>query len=125
MGVVGVVTMGIGSPWVGLQRRLLGASSRYVSVRGKGMKRAPLKMGAWRWVALAVVLAWFTASVLTPLAGVFLRAFVTNWGEGVNLTEGLTLDHFKELFDYPNLIRGVVNTLVIGVFGGAASVAGY
>jgi iron(III) transport system permease protein len=125
MAVVAVVIMAIAFPLVGLQRRLLGASSRYVSVRGKGMKRAPLKMGAWRWVALLVVLAWFTASVLTPLAGVFLRAFVTNWGEGVNLTEVLTLDHFKELFDYPNLIRGVVNTMVIGVFGGAAAVACY
>jgi iron(III) transport system permease protein len=125
MAVVAVVIMAIAFPLVALQRRLLGASSRYVSVRGKGMKRAPLKMGPWRWVAFLVVLAWFTASVLTPLAGVFLRSFVTNWGEGVNLTEVLTLDHFRELFDYPNLIRGVVNTLVIGVFGGAAAVACY
>jgi iron(III) transport system permease protein len=125
MAVVAVVIMAVAFPLVWLQRRLLGASSRYVSVRGKGMKRAPLKMGAWRWVALLLVLAWFTASVLTPLAGVFLRAFVTNWGLGVNLTEVLTLDHFTELLDYPNLIRGVVNTMVIGVFGGAAAVACY
>jgi iron(III) transport system permease protein len=125
MAVVAVVIMAIAFPLVWLQRRLLGASSRFVSVRGKGMKRAPLKMGAWRWVALLAVLAWFTASVLTPLAGVFLRAFVTNWGLGVNLSEVLTLDHFTELLDYPNLIRGIVNTLVIGVFGGAAAVACY
>ncbi|GAC1340971.1 MAG: iron ABC transporter permease [Myxococcales bacterium] len=125
MAVVAVVIMAVALPLVWLQRRLLGASSRFVSVRGKGMKRAPLKLGAWRWAALLVVLAWFGATVLTPLAGVFLRSFVTNWGQGVKLSEVLTTEHFTELLEYPNLIRGVVNTLVLGVVGGAASVACY
>ena len=125
MAVVAVVIMAIAFPLVWLQRRLLGISSRYVSVRGKGIKQAPLRMGPWRWVALAAVLAWLTATVVVPLGGVLLRAFVSNWGEGVRLREVLTLDHFRELLDYPNLIRGIVNTLVIGVVGGAAAVACY
>ena len=33
--------------------------------------------------------------------------------------------HFTELLDYPNLVRGIVNTMVIGVVGGAAAVACY
>ena len=35
------------------------------------------------------------------------------------------MGHFTELLDYPNLIRGVVNTLLIGVVGGALAVACY
>src|SRR5258708_3825681 len=125
MAVVAVVIMAIAFPLVWLQRRLLGASGRFVSVRGKGLKSAPLRMGRWRWVGLLIVLAWLIATVATPLAGVLLRAFVTNWGEGVKLREVLTLEHFTELFDYPNLVRGVVNTMVIGVLGGALAVACY
>ena len=40
-------------------------------------------------------------------------------------SEVLTLDHFSELLEYPNLVRGVVNTLLIGVVGGALAVACY
>ena len=125
MAVVAVVIMAIAFPLVALQRRLLGASSRYVSVRGKGLRAAPLRLGAWRFVALAAVLAWLVATVVTPLSGVFLRAFVTNWGEGVRLRDVLTLEHFRELLDYPSLVRGIVNTMLLGVVGGALAVVCY
>jgi len=59
------------------------------------------------------------------LSGVALRSVVSSWGEGVHLTEVLTLDHFRELLGYPNLVRGVVNTLLIASIGGALAVAVY
>jgi iron(III) transport system permease protein len=125
MAVVAVVIMLIAFPLVWLQRRLLGVANRYVSVRGKAARASPLRIGRWRWAALALVLAWLAVTVVTPLAGVLLRSVVTTWGEGVRLTEVLTLDHFTELLEYPNLVRGVVNTLFIGVVGGALAVACY
>jgi len=64
-------------------------------------------------------------TVLLPLVGVTLRSLVSSWGEGVKLTEVLTLDHFRELTGYPNLVRGIVNTLLIGAIGGALSVVFY
>jgi iron(III) transport system permease protein len=125
MAVVAVVIMLIAFPLVWLQRRLLGVANRYVSVRGKAARASPLRMGGWRWPALALVLAWLAMTVVTPLAGVLLRSVVTTWGEGVRLTEVLTLDHFAELLEYPNLVRGVGNTMLIGVVGGALAVACY
>ena len=125
MAVVAVVIMLIAFPLVWMQRRLLGVANRYVSVRGKAARASPLRIGAWRWAALALVLAWLAVTVVTPLAGVLLRSVVTTWGEGVRLTEVLTLDHFAELLEYPNLVRGVGNTLLIGVVGGALAVACY
>ena len=125
MAVVAVVIMLIAFPLVWMQRRLLGVANRYVSVRGKAARASPLRIGGWRWAALALVLAWLAVTVVTPLAGVVLRSVVTTWGEGVRLTEVLTLDHFAELLEYPNLVRGVGNTLLIGVVGGALAVACY
>jgi len=64
-------------------------------------------------------------TVLLPLIGVALRSVVSQWGEGIKLSEVLTLDHFRGLLGYPNLVRGIVNTLLIGGIGGALSVVFY
>ncbi|HEX4803750.1 MAG TPA: ABC transporter permease subunit, partial [Myxococcaceae bacterium] len=125
MAVVSVVIIAIAFPLIYLQRRLMGASSRFVTVGGKGLSQRPLRLGAWRWPGLGLLLAWLGATVVLPLSGVFLRAFVSSWGAGVRVVEVLTLQNFRDLFDYPNLVRGIVNTLAIGVIGGALAVACY
>ena len=125
MAVVAVVIIAIALPLVWLQRRLLGVASRYVTMRGKGVATRPLRLGRLRWAAFAAVLMGLLVTVALPLSGVFLRAFVSSWGEGIRLLDVLTLDHFRELLDYPNLVRGILNTLAIGVVGGALAVACY
>src|SRR4029077_18350772 len=125
MAVVVVVIVGVTAPLVYLQRLLLRQSQRYVSVRGKGLKVIPLRLGAWRWPAVAIIVLWFIFTVAVPLIGITVRSFVVTWGEGVNLLDVLTLDHYREILDYPNVERGILNTLGIGVIGGAASVACY
>ena len=125
MAVVVVVIVAVTAPLVFMQRRLLRQAQRYVSVRGKGLRAAPLKLGSWRWPAFAVIAGWFAFTVLIPLAGIVLRSFVETWGAGIDLTEVLTLDHYRELLEYPNVVRGMINTFGIGVVGGAAAVACY
>jgi iron(III) transport system permease protein len=63
--------------------------------------------------------------VIVPLSGVTLRAFVVNWGEGVQLSEALTLEHFRSIAAEPTMMRGIWNTVLIGVVGGALTVACY
>jgi iron(III) transport system permease protein len=125
MAVVVVVIVAIAAPLVFMQRRLLTQAQRFVTVRGKGLNVAPLKLGRWRWPAFAAIAVWFAFTVLVPLSGIVLRSFVVSWGEGVNLAEVLTLDHYRELVEYPNVVRGMINTLGIGVIGGAVAVICY
>src|SRR6266852_1569720 len=125
MAVVAVAIIAVAFPLVYLQRRLMGVSRHFVTVSGKGLSQRPLRLGRWRWFAFAGVLFWLGATVLLPLSGVFMRAFVSAWGEGVRLFDVLTLENFRELADYPNLVRGVMNTLGLAVFGGALAVAWY
>jgi iron(III) transport system permease protein len=70
-------------------------------------------------------LLWLAVTVLLPLSGVVLRSFVGTWGVGVNLLEELTLQHFVDLATYPNLVRGIANTFLIGTLGGGLAVAVY
>jgi iron(III) transport system permease protein len=125
MAVVVVIIVAITVPLIFMQRQLLNEAQRYVSVRGKGLRAAPLRLGIWRWPAFIAIALWFAVTVAIPLFGITLRSFVETWGPGVALSEVLTLQHYRDLLDYPNLIRGMINTLGIGIIGGAVAIAGY
>lgn len=125
MAAVAVCIIAITFPLVLLQRHLLKSANRYVTVKGKAGRATVLPLRAWRWVALAIVAAWLALTVIVPISGIVLRAFVTHWGEGVPLAEVLTVANFVELFEQDNLVRAIVNTLGIGVIGGALAIAFY
>jgi iron(III) transport system permease protein len=125
MAVVALSIVALTFPLVYMQRRMLRTAGRFAVIGGKGQSFRPLPLGALRWPALAVVVVWLIVTVLLPLIGVALRSLVSSWGEGIKLSEVLTLDHFRELTGYPNLVRGIVNTFLIGGVGGALSVAFY
>jgi len=121
--VVGIALVTL--PLVYLQHHLLRVAERYVTIGGKGGQSGPLRLGRWRWVALAAIILWLLVTVGLPLAGVLLRAFVSRWGEGINPFESLTLQNFFDLAEYPNLLGGIVNTFLLATVGGAASVVVY
>src|SRR4029079_5886682 len=87
---IGAITFPLGL----LQRQLLKNARKYASIKGKAGRMRELPLGPWKWLAMALIAAWIFTAVIVPLSGVGLRAFVTNWGEGVNLSEALTLETF-------------------------------
>ena len=126
MAVVVVTIVLVTAPLVFMQRLLLRQAQRFISVRGKGLRAAPLRLGSVRrWLAFVLILLWFTVTVIVPLAGITLRSFVETWGEGISLSEVLTLDHYRDLTEYPNVIRGMINSFAIGLLGGAGAVIFY
>jgi iron(III) transport system permease protein len=125
MAVVVVAIILVTLPLVYLQRHLLRTAERYVSIGGRGVQSRPLRLGYWRWAALAGIMAWFLVATGLPLAGVVLRAFVSRWGEGINPFETLTLQNFRDLAQYPNLIGSIVNTALLATLGAGLSVAFY
>lgn len=125
MAVVVIVIIAIALPLVFLQRRLLKHANRYISVKGKASQSRPLRIGFWKWPALAMIILWLLVTVGAPVGALIMRAFVSSWGEGVDLGQVLTLNNFRELADYPNVIRGIFNTLILAIAGGAAAVGVY
>ncbi|MFY9289518.1 MAG: iron ABC transporter permease [Methylorubrum rhodinum] len=125
MAVVVVAIIFVTLPLVYTQRKLLAAANRYVAVKGKASAQRPLSIGAWRWPAVALIGVWLCVTVIVPVAALVLRSFLSTWGEGVSILDNLTLAHFRELMEYPNLVRGIVNTLLIASVGGALSVGFY
>lgn len=125
MAAVAVCIIAITFPLVLLQRWLLRSAGRYVAVKGKAGRQKSLPLGAWKWLAVALIALWLIVSVIVPLSGIALRSMVENWGEGVKLSEALTLDHFRSVVNEPSMLRGIVNTVLIGVVGGFITVLCY
>lgn len=125
MAVVAMLIVAVTFPLVLLQRRLLRSANKYVSIKGKGGRQVPLRLGGWRWLAIGIVALWLIATVLIPVSGVVLRSFVTQWGEGISLIDALTLQNYRDILEQDNLVRAIVNTLGVGIVGGALAVACY
>lgn len=126
MAVVAVVLLAITFPLVWLQRRLLARARRYATIGGKGARVSPIRLGPAKQIASWIAIGtWLLVSVLLPVGGIAVRAFVDSWGEGVDLTKHLTLANFEELFQVQSLTRGLINTVLIAVVGGALAVAAY
>jgi iron(III) transport system permease protein len=126
MAAVTVFLILITLPLVFIQRRLLRHARRFAAVGGKGARTNLLRLGTTgQAIALSLIGLWLLVSVFFPVGGIVLRAFVENWGEGVKLTEQLTLANFKAVFEIPSLSRGILNTILLAGFGGAIAVAFY
>ncbi len=126
MAVVAVSLILVTLPLVYVQRLLLRNARRYAAVGGKGARAAPLRLGAsGQLIAWGLIGLWLTVSVLMPIGGISVRAFVNAWGEGVRLSDHLTVSHFAQLMETPSLFRGILNTLALAVIGGAFAVAIY
>jgi iron(III) transport system permease protein len=125
MAAVAICIVAITFPLVLLQRQLLKGSRKYASIKGKAGRMRELPLGPWKWLAGSLIALWIFTAVLVPLSGVALRAFVVNWGEGVKLTEAFTLETFRSIWEEPTMMRGIWNTVLIGVVGGALTVACY
>ncbi|MFZ6748736.1 ABC transporter permease [Undibacterium sp. Ren11W] len=125
MAAAAVCLVAVTMPLVMIQRWLLKSANKYVSIKGKGSRQKPLPLGRWKWLAFGVLAAWLVFTIVIPLSGIVLRAFVSYWGEGVQLADVLTLQHFRDILEQPSLMRGILNTVLIGVIGGALAVICY
>ncbi|HXN15505.1 MAG TPA: iron ABC transporter permease [Usitatibacter sp.] len=125
MAAVAMCIVAITFPLVLLQRKLLQGARKYATIKGKAGRMRELPLGAWTWLAAALLAFFIFVTVIVPVSGIALRAFVTNWGFGVSLTEAFTLDAFRAVFDEPTHTRAIWNTILIGTVGGALTVACY
>jgi iron(III) transport system permease protein len=125
MAAVAMCIVAITFPLVLLQRYLLQGARKYATIKGKAGRMKELPLGPWAWGAAALLAIFVFVTVIVPVSGIALRAFVTNWGFGVDLSEALTLDSFRFVFVEPTHTRAIWNTVLIGTVGGALTVACY
>jgi iron(III) transport system permease protein len=125
MAAVAICIVAITFPLVLIQRRLLVGARKYATIKGKAGRMRELPLGPWAWIAFGVILVFLFVTVVVPISGIALRAFVSSWGFGMKLSEVWTLDGFREVWNEPTHKRAILNTVLIGTVGGALTVACY
>jgi iron(III) transport system permease protein len=125
MAVVVVAIMLVTLPLVALQRLLISRAERYAVMGARAARPRLVRLGRWRYVALALIVLWLVAVVVLPVAGITLRSVVRSWGVGVTFTDMLTTRNYAAIGELRGVGRSIVNTLVIAIFGGLASVGVY
>jgi iron(III) transport system permease protein len=89
------------------------------------LRFAPFRLGFWRLPVFLAIAIWIAATLLAPLGALTLRSFTVAWGNDIALAQALTLDHYRVLLEHPNVVRSLVNTLGLGLFGAAVAAACY
>ena len=92
---------------------------QYTTVSGKAFRVAPVRVGRWRWLLLAICVLYLLVFTVTPFALLLLGTFMKIAGM-FSLPDPYTLEHWKDVLWDPLFFRSVINSLLLGV--GAALV---
>jgi iron(III) transport system permease protein len=96
------------------QRRLLGRRT-FTTVGGRAAAPRPVRLGAWRWPAVAGCAMVLACSIVLPYFALLRAALAKAWGLGWTW-QNLTLRNFQYvLFEFEPTRSAIVNTLVLGV----------
>ena len=100
------------------QRRVL-AGRDYRTVTGKGTQVRPIRLGAWRWPALVLVVLYILIAIVLPLLALLhgaLRAslFVPNAAAFLDLSK-YSLDHLAAAISNPAVRAGAISSLTAGL----------
>jgi len=104
-----------------LSNRVGRNSKDYQTVTGKGFRPRPMELGRFRWVAGGLIILYFVATVLAPLAVLLytslLKFYVAPSAEAFRT---LTLDNYRELAGLSAAGTALKNSLILGL--GSATV---
>ena len=104
-----------------LQRRLL-ARKAFATLTGKGGAQRPIRLGPWRYAALAWCLMVAALSLFLPGLTLLSAATAKGWARGWSL-HNLTLDNFRFiLIEHPTTPGAILNSFVFSTAAATAAV---
>jgi len=99
--------------------RLSAAGSKYATMTGKGFRPRQIDHGRWRWGAAGVFFVYFGLIVVLPFAVLLWSSFQKFYAvPSMQALQNLTLDPYRFVLNYPNLLSAVWNSLLLS-FGSA------
>ena len=121
LGSVFIVMLGI---LLYLYRRFLGGKHRFTVVTGQGYSTSRVKLGRWRYVALAACLLYIAIMTLLPLIFLIIGSFMRRYGF-FNISSPFTLAHWRDLLADPIFFLSLKNSLVIATITACAGIVLY
>lgn len=101
-----------------IYRRFLRNPKRFVTVSGKGFRSNYVRLGPWRWAALAVVLGYLFLAIVLPYLALVYAAFSPFLSPELNLGN-MSTRNFETFFSRSDMVVGLWNTGKLVVVGAA------
>jgi iron(III) transport system permease protein len=105
-----------------VQERLIGATQRFVTIRGKAIAPRPFPVGPLRYLALVIAVVYVLVGVIIPVGGIVLRSAVGFLSPLANPLDSLTLEHYHLIFETESYRRSITNSLLIAGIGGGVGI---
>ncbi|MCA0350912.1 MAG: iron ABC transporter permease [Chloroflexi bacterium] len=121
LAVVAIMVVLFISVLVMLQNHLMKQERRFVSVSGKISRARVLHLGWLRWPLGFVVYLFAGLTILVPLGGIILQAFTPFLSALINPFSILTMDNFKQAFEFETYRVAIINSLLIAGVGGVVA----
>jgi iron(III) transport system permease protein len=108
------LALGLGGIWLYL--RLTRGAYRYTVVTGKAYRPRPVRLGRWRYAALAAVGLFLLIDVVIPLLVLVTTSFQRFYQPLVpGVQTAWTLNNYQQLLDYRFFGQYFVNTVLVAV----------
>jgi iron(III) transport system permease protein len=118
LAVVALMVVAFVTMLVTVQNMLTKQERRFVSVGGKMSRARLLSLGALRWPAAMLVGLLIGMAILVPLGGIILQAFTPFLSALINPFTTLTMDNFRQAFEFETYRVAIVNSLFVATVGG-------
>jgi len=90
--------------------------SKYATMTGKGFRPRLIDLGPWRYLALAIFLAYFLLIVVLPVAVLLWSSLQKFYSvPSMEALSRLTLDPYRTILGHPDLLRTVWNSVLLAV----------
>src|SRR5205823_5665105 len=93
-------------------QRLLGRQASFVTVTGKWAPAELMRLGKWKYVALACCVAYIVIALFLPYAVLTYASFSNAFGGKPGL-QNLTWSHYAFIVSDALSLRAIVNSLVL------------
>ena len=100
----------------------LSAGQRFISIGSKGFRSQRIRLGPWRWVALALLLTFSLTAVVLPLGAVFVVSLMPFWKGSIEPAR-LSLRNYAEVLSTSAAHAGIVHSLVFAAVAATAATA--
>jgi iron(III) transport system permease protein len=98
------------------QSRLSSRGSKYATMTGKGFRPRPIDLGGWRYLTTGIFLVYFALIVVLPFAVLLWSSLQRFYSvPSMEALSRLTLDPYRTILSYPNIVRSIWNSLLLAV----------
>jgi iron(III) transport system permease protein len=104
--------------------KLLSGKRKFAVVTGQGYSTSRVKLGKWKYPALAGCISYVVIMMLLPLVFLVLGSFMRRYGF-FNINSPFTLTHWQNLFGDPIFLVSLKNSLTIATVAAVGGILLY